>query len=144
MTTKPCHRIGFKNIQMGLIGIRTKHKAVYPFCSERYDTLVTGERCSKIFGHLSVLEHWVSSITNYQKFFIPYWDWTTNRTIPNWLENFKPQVNVPNTEKITPGPLLGKVSLFNEVLENLMTFLQKNKSMIVWRCHHIQNLLRLS
>ena len=55
--------------------------------------------------YLSVLEHWVSSIPNYQSFFIPYWDWTTDRTIPNWLENFKPQVNVPNTEKITSEPI---------------------------------------
>jgi tyrosinase len=55
--------------------------------------------------YLSVLEFWISSIPNYQKFFIPYWDWTTDRTIPTWVENFKPQVNVPNTEKIAPGPI---------------------------------------
>lgn len=54
--------------------------------------------------YLSVLEFWVSSIPNYQKFFIPYWDWTTNRSVPNWLENFKPHVNIPDTEKIPPEP----------------------------------------
>ncbi|MGA7899380.1 MAG: tyrosinase family protein [Nitrososphaeraceae archaeon] len=54
--------------------------------------------------YLSVLEYWVSSIPNYQKFFIPYWDWTTNPSVPNWLENFKPHVNIPDIESIPPEP----------------------------------------
>jgi tyrosinase len=28
-------------------------------------------------------------------FFIPYWDWTTQREVPPWLINFKPTVKVP-------------------------------------------------
>lgn len=54
--------------------------------------------------YLSVLEFWVSSIPNYQNFYIPYWDWTTDRNIPDWLQNFKPHVNIPNTESIPPTP----------------------------------------
>jgi len=54
--------------------------------------------------YLSVLEFWVSSIPNYQDFYIPYWDWTIDRDIPNWLKNFKPHVNIPNTESIPPEP----------------------------------------
>lgn len=54
--------------------------------------------------YLSVLEFWISSIPNYQKFFIPYWDWTRDRSIPNWLENIKPSVNIPDTESIPPQP----------------------------------------
>lgn len=27
--------------------------------------------------------------------FIPYWKWTTNRSLPNWIANFNPTVRVP-------------------------------------------------
>jgi len=54
--------------------------------------------------YLSVLEYWVSSIPNYQNFYIPYWDWTVKRDIPDWLQNFKPRVIIPNTESIPPQP----------------------------------------
>lgn len=39
-------------------------------------------------------------------FFIPYWKWTTNRSVPSWLVNFKPTVKVagPNiTVTRNPG-----------------------------------------
>lgn len=96
--------------------------------------------------YLSVLEHWVSSITNYQKFFIPYWNWTTNRTIPDWLRTLNPKsmFQIQKKSLPDPDPLLGKMSLYSEILENPKTFLQESKSLIVWRCHRIQNLLRLS
>lgn len=54
--------------------------------------------------YISVLEFWVHSLTPFNKFFIPYWDWTTNQSIPDWLENIKPTVNIPNTESIPPEP----------------------------------------
>ena len=34
-------------------------------------------------------------------FFIPYWKWTTERTVPPWLATFKPTVKVPVTPNIT-------------------------------------------
>lgn len=54
--------------------------------------------------YLSIMEWWIRSYLNYPNFFIPYWDWTANPSIPNWLENFKPSVNVPDTESIPPTP----------------------------------------
>jgi Common central domain of tyrosinase len=40
----------------------------------------------------------------YQNFFIPYWDWTKNPNIPNWLKSFTPTVWVPDQEIIPPPP----------------------------------------
>jgi tyrosinase len=54
--------------------------------------------------YLQVLEQWLRGYLNYPNFFIPYWDWTANPSIPNWLENFEPSVNVPDTEQIPPTP----------------------------------------
>jgi tyrosinase len=54
--------------------------------------------------YLSVLEWYIRLIPGFSNFFIPYWDWTTNRSIPDWLENFKPYVNIPDTETIPPTP----------------------------------------
>lgn len=33
--------------------------------------------------------------------FIPYWDWTTKRSVPQWLQSFRPTVNVPGQGAIT-------------------------------------------
>lgn len=54
--------------------------------------------------YLQVLEAWIHYIPNYSSFVIPYWDWTTYRSIPNWLENIKPRVVIPDTEQIPPKP----------------------------------------
>ena len=29
--------------------------------------------------------------------FVPYWDWTVNRTVPPWIKTFKPTVIIPGT-----------------------------------------------
>ena len=33
--------------------------------------------------------------------FIPYWDWTVNRTVPTWIRTFKPTVIIPGTGTVT-------------------------------------------
>jgi hypothetical protein len=83
--------------------------------------------------YLSVLEYWVSSIPNYQKFFIPYWDWTTNPSVPNWLENFNPMSIFQIQNQSLPNPLLGIVSMSIELLDKIenFPFLQEIKSMNV-------------
>lgn len=44
-------------------------------------------------------------------FFIPYWKWTTNRSVPSWLKSFTPKVTVPTQGVIqvsrTPAPAAG-------------------------------------
>lgn len=52
--------------------------------------------------YLMVLEQAIRAIPNYSNFFIPYSDWTIDRSIPNWLENFKPHVEIPDVETIPP------------------------------------------
>ena len=54
--------------------------------------------------YLMVLEQVIRAIPNYSNFFIPYCDWTTDQSIPNWLENFKPHVDIPDVETIPPQP----------------------------------------
>ena len=54
--------------------------------------------------------------------FIPYWRWTTQRSIPSWLRNFRPTVNVPGQGNVTvtrnPGvpPILPTTAHVNDVL----------------------------
>lgn len=33
--------------------------------------------------------------------FIPYWDWTVNRTVPTWIRTFRPTVIVPGMGTVT-------------------------------------------
>src|SRR6476660_8975153 len=54
--------------------------------------------------YLSVLEFYIRLIPNFSNFFIPYWDWATDKSIPAWLENFTPHVDIPDTETIPPTP----------------------------------------
>jgi hypothetical protein len=54
--------------------------------------------------YLSVLEWWVQTLPNCQNFSIPYWDWTVDRDVPDWLQNFKPRVIIPDTERIPTQP----------------------------------------
>jgi tyrosinase len=54
--------------------------------------------------YLAYLEGWIRQNIN-SDFFIPYWDWVGNPSIPDWLKNFTPNVFVPlDTEKIPPEP----------------------------------------
>jgi len=39
---------------------------------------------------------------------VPYWDWTTDRTIPAWLKSFKPSVPMPNGSTINVIRYLSK------------------------------------
>ena len=39
--------------------------------------------------------------------FIPYWDWTTQRRIPPWLEDFMPTVNVPGQGNLSVSRNIG-------------------------------------
>ena len=54
--------------------------------------------------------------------FIPYWRWTTQRSVPSWLQNFRPTVNVPGQGNITVTrntgipPLLPTTAHVNDVL----------------------------
>ncbi len=56
-------------------------------------------------------------------FFIPYWKWTSERTVPPWLATFKPTVKVPATPNITvvrnppaPGLTLPTATTINAVM----------------------------
>jgi tyrosinase len=49
-----------------------------------------------------------------KNFFIPYWDWTTNPSVPNWLKSFTPTVLIPDQE-IIPPPDGGPVN-YNKVV----------------------------
>ena len=33
-----------------------------------------------------------------KRFFIPYWDWTRDRSIPSWITNYRPTVKVTGTD----------------------------------------------
>jgi tyrosinase len=55
--------------------------------------------------YLQVLEWYIrNGIPGFSNFFIPYWDWTTDKSIPDWLQNFTPHVNIPDTETVPPTP----------------------------------------
>ena len=49
---------------------------------------------------LSHFEHAMRKID--AKAFIPYWDWTSNRAIPAWIENVKTTVDIPATPMAGP------------------------------------------
>ena len=52
--------------------------------------------------YLAMLEYYVRTYTSYPNFFIPYWDWVGNPSIPSWLQNFLPLVYVASTESDPP------------------------------------------
>lgn len=55
--------------------------------------------------YLLTLERMGAAIDS--QFFIPYWDWTTQRTVPSWLVSFRPTVRVPGPDIPVfrdPGP----------------------------------------
>ncbi len=55
--------------------------------------------------YLQVLEWYIrNGIPGFSNFFIPYWDWTTDKSIPDWLQNFTPHVDIPDTETVPPTP----------------------------------------
>ena len=53
--------------------------------------------------YLAALEYWIRFKFD-SNFFIPYWDWIKNPSIPDWLANFTPTVNIPNVEVTPPNP----------------------------------------
>jgi len=66
-------------------------------------------------------------------FFIPYWDWTTERRIPTWLKSFRPRVkvtgpNIPIVRNPGPGSQLPSPSQINSILGR-STFTQFTRSL---------------
>ena len=51
--------------------------------------------------YLSALQAWIRTQYN-PNFFIPYWNWVENPSIPSRLENFTPLIVVPDTETVPP------------------------------------------
>jgi tyrosinase len=87
------------------------HVAIHGDMSHRMHTGHHGEAGTQRFlpWHRAYLYHLEMMLLAFDpEIFIPYWDWTVDQSIPQWLENFTPTVIVdgePRRVRRTPGLL---------------------------------------
>ena len=71
--------------------------------------------------YLADLEYYIRSQID-PNFFIPYWDWIGNPSIPVWLQEFLPLVYVADTETVPPQPHYDPVQSIG-LLDSMVPFL---------------------